>query len=137
MHESTLPRHHDLAMRYREAFLNAPSTASRLEILKAACDASPRGYYISFDYALRMIRFVRRHPEKSLRLRRRLYWLELAGKVDACMEAEKVEQRHALARVLATESPSMSDYTPRSASNALRHHRLTLRREGRPRRPLK
>ena len=103
MTQSTMLRDHDFLMSCRrvmkEATADKPLRVS--DISAAAVTTGVTGYYMTYDYALRMIRYVKAHPDKASGLRKRQMWEDLATQVERVMASQGVNQRDALARVMA------------------------------------
>lgn len=103
MTQSTMRRDHDFLMSCRRVIRDMASDRPIrvAEISAAAVRTGVTGYYMTYDYALRMIRYVRAHPGKAAALRKRQMWEELAAQVEREMAAWRIGQRDALARVMA------------------------------------
>ncbi len=104
------------------------------EISAAAVSTGVTGYYMTFDYALRMIRSVIAYPDKAASLRKRQMWEELEAQVEREMAARRNGQRDALARVRADGTMRGYQLAPSTAvrkffterARARRHLRLPL-----------
>lgn len=101
--QSTLRRDHDFLMSCRRVMktMAADRPIRVAEVSAAAVTTGLTGYYMTFDYALRMIRYVRAHPDRAASLRKRAMWLQLASSVDCVVASSGLSQRDALARVMA------------------------------------
>lgn len=103
MNQSTLRRDHDFLMSCRRIIkaMDCDRPIKVSEISSAAALTGITGYYMTYDYALRMIRYVRAHPSEALRLRKHRMWEELAAQVEGLMSRRGLAQRDALAHVMA------------------------------------
>lgn len=103
MTPSTLRRDHDFLMTCRRVIktMTVGKPIRVADVTAAATLTGTTGYYMTYDYALRMTRYVRAHPDKAVNLRKRLMWEELAARVDEVMAMQGLPQRDALARVMA------------------------------------
>lgn len=101
--QSTLRRDHDFLMSCRRIIksMDADKPIKVSDVSAAAAAGGVTGYYMTYDYALRMIRYVRAHPSEAAKLRKRLMWEELAARVDGVMARRGLSQRDALAHVMA------------------------------------
>lgn len=100
---------------------------------RIAAQTRQQGYYITFDYALRMLRFIKAHPQKARSIRKLGMWEELQGRVDALVARRGFKERDALAMVLCGPGPSQL-YLAESSVVRLVHRARPPK--SRPRRPL-
>lgn len=129
--QSTRRRDHDFLMSCRRVIktMAADRPIRVAEVSAAAAATGLTGYYMTFDYALRMIRYVRAHPDRATTLRKRSLWEQLAVSVDGMMASTGLSQRDALARVMADGTHRGYQIAP---STALRKF-FTLRKRNRVR----
>ncbi len=137
MTQSTLRRDHDFLMSCRRVMKTMASDKPiRVsDVSAAAVSTGVTGYYMTYDYALRMIRYVKAHPDKASGLRKRQMWEELAAQVERVMASQGVNQRDALARVMADGTIRGYQLAPSTAvrkfftarARARRHLRRPLR----------
>lgn len=101
-------------------------SSSRALTARAAMTPAP-SFYLSFDYALRKIRLIRKgmcHPEPGIRGRK---WTEIIDRMERIMERHGIDDSQALARVLESRAPQYY-IEPRTALRLyfrIRHRRQT------------
>ena len=108
-------RNNDFIRMCRKMTLDAPSTESLTvrRVVEKALDREAPRYYLTFDYAYRMLRRWRKGTVVGGDTIRRKQWAELAAKVDALIAKNPALTDYtALGRVLAFDTASRFFISP-------------------------
>ncbi len=108
-------RNNDFIRMCRKMTLDAPSTESLTvrRVVEKALDREAPRYYLTFDYAYRMLRRWRKGAVVGGDTIRRKQWAELAAKVDALIAKNPALTDYtALGRVLAFDTASRFFISP-------------------------